>query len=60
MKCAKDVSIRYQGKPSMGTSIRSCTPFGEKTAFGYMFFDKGFLVKCHEAMSERKLSDCRK
>ena len=23
-----------------------------------MCFDKEFLVKCHEAMSERKLSDC--
>ena len=32
IKCAKDVSNRYQGKPSMGTSIHSRTPFGEKTA----------------------------
>ena len=42
----------------MGTSIHSRTPFGEKTASGNMFFDKEFLVKCHEAMSERKMSDC--
>ena len=59
LRCAKEVSHRYQGKPCVGTSIHSNVPQNDNP-FCHMFFDKKIMEKCHDAYnsSEAKLSSC--
>ena len=58
LRCAIEVSNRYQNKPCMGTALHSCVPCEEEKTFGKFFFDKEYMEKCHDAMSEKKLANC--
>ena len=58
LRCAIEVSSRYQNKPCMGTALHSCVPCEEEKTFGKFFFDKEYMEKCHDAMSEKKLANC--
>ena len=58
LRCAIEVSNRYQNKPCMGTALHSCVPCEEEKTFGKFFFDKEYMEKCHDAMSQKKLANC--
>ena len=53
LRCAIEVSNRYQNKPCIGTALHSCVPCEEEKTFGKFFFDKEYMEKCHDAMSEK-------
>ena len=58
-RCAELVARKYQGKPSMGTSIHARTP-NLDSPYETFFFDYDLMEKCHVAYncSDTRLDTC--